>query len=110
MLSFLRGDTGVPALSVAPRGSEAGQLLALETCFPLQRTVAFCSLLPGARLVPVCTPLQTRLLPAPRPQNSPGGGFRLRWSLPIPFLPSVGLPPSCYLDMGKTSPGLNWTP
>lgn len=77
-LSFLRGDTAVPALPTAQGSLEAGQLLALGTCFPLQRTVAFCSPLLGARLVPVSTSLQKRLLPTPSPQKNLGEGGSLQ--------------------------------
>lgn len=52
MLSFLRGDTAVPALPMALKHSGPYQLLALENSFPLQRMVVFCSPLPGAQMVP----------------------------------------------------------
>lgn len=50
MLSFLHGDAAEPVLPMALKPSGSYQLLALETCFPLQRMVVFCSPLPAAQM------------------------------------------------------------
>lgn len=105
IIPWWRHCSPAPALPMAPRYSEAGRLLALETCFPLQRTVVFCSLLLEAQLVPACTSLQRRLLPALHPQSKPRpGGFSLRWSLPVLSSPA----PACPQLLSGHEENLTW--
>lgn len=109
MLSFLHGDTAVPALPMALKPSRSYQPLALESCFPLQRMVVFCSPLPGAQMVPVYTLAKKASAHTSSPEE-PGahGTFGLCWSLPASSSPSSRLPPRHYLARRKISPGLNW--
>lgn len=106
MLSFLHEDTALP---MALKPSRSYQPLALETCFPLQRIVVFCSPLPGAQMVPVYT-LEKKASAHTSSPDGPGGcrSFGLRWSLPASSSPSPRLPPRHYLATRNISPGLNW--
>lgn len=109
MLSFLHGDTALPVFPMALKLLWSYQPLALETCFPLQRMVVFCSPLPGAQMAPVYTLAKRASACTSSPKKPEGRGvFGLHWSLPASFSPSSTLPPRNYLATRKISPRLNW--